>query len=133
VRQASLVAEAREYARTELTGEATGHDFHHVDRVARLAGRIALAEHARVELCLLIAYLHDVADYKIAGSDQVGLAKLERWLAQEQVEPSLRRTVLEMIAVIGLRGGHRPPPTTSIPRLEFCRPTARVKFKLMYF
>ncbi|SET87334.1 uncharacterized protein SAMN04487821_12654 [Enterococcus malodoratus] len=63
--QNNLVA-IRGYAKEKLGSDRSGHDFYHVERVAKIAGK--LAEEEGIQDTLLIeaaSYLHDVIDDKI--------------------------------------------------------------------
>lgn len=56
----------RQYAKEKLGGDRSGHDFYHVERVAKLAKKIALQEGcSNTELIEAVSYLHDVLDDKV--------------------------------------------------------------------
>lgn len=60
------LAAIRGYAKEKLGSDRSGHDFYHVERVAKIAGK--LAEEEGIQDTLLIeaaSYLHDVIDDKI--------------------------------------------------------------------
>lgn len=48
-----------------FTGEGTGHDYFHIERVVKVARKIAEEENADLFLVELAAWLHDVGDYKL--------------------------------------------------------------------
>ena len=58
--QQQLLRDAEAFARAELSHDSSGHDWWHIDRVTRLARRIASEEGADVFLCALAALLHDI-------------------------------------------------------------------------
>src|SRR4051812_25940365 len=58
-----------DHVRGLLSGEGSGHDWFHVERVRNTALRIAHEEGADVFVVELAALLHDVADWKFAGGD----------------------------------------------------------------
>ncbi len=61
-----LILEAvRSYVHREFSGEGTGHDFFHLERVVKMALRIARQENANLFLTELAAWLHDVGDHKL--------------------------------------------------------------------
>lgn len=50
--------------------ESTGHDFHHINRVRKLALHIARIEGGNLEKIEFAALLHDISDYKFNGGDE---------------------------------------------------------------
>lgn len=109
---ASLLAEAEAFARAELAHDSSGHDWSHIERVRRLALTIARAEGANAFICELAALLHDIADYKIAGDEAVGAARVRQWLEQRAASDETIERVMEIIATMSFAGGERPPMTT---------------------
>ena len=107
-----IVAEAEAFARDVLTGESSGHDWWHIARVRALAHTIAMAEQADTFVCELAALLHDIADPKIAGDWESGLARVRGWLVAHDVSAAEREHVLDIIASISFAGGSKPTPTT---------------------
>jgi uncharacterized protein len=55
----------RTYARQKLAQDHSGHGSDHLERVNRLARRLAQAEQANLNLTLAAAWLHDVIDDKL--------------------------------------------------------------------
>ena len=113
--QARLLAEAAAFAHTELAHDSSGHAFDHIERVRRLAEIIAREEGADGFVCALAALLHDIADYKIAGDEATGLARVSDWLASHDADataPGVAARVMEIIATMSFAGGARPPMTT---------------------
>ncbi len=53
----------------QFEGEATGHDWFHIQRVRKMAQHIQLFEGGNAPLIDLIALLHDISDYKFNGGD----------------------------------------------------------------
>lgn len=113
--QIRLLAAAEDFARAELAHDSTGHDFAHIERVRRLAEIIAREERTDVFVCALAALLHDIADYKIAGDEATGLARVRDWLVAHDADVAGAETttrVMEIIATMSFAGGARPPMAT---------------------
>lgn len=110
--QAELLAEAEAFARAALSRDSSGHDWWHIQRVVTLARRIAREEGAEVFICELAALLHDVADYKIAGSEEAGQATVRGWLETHGADAQTITQVMEIIATMSFGGGQRPPMRT---------------------
>lgn len=111
-RRARLISEAEAFARAELAHDSSGHDWSHIERVRRLATSIAREEGADVFICELAALLHDIADYKIAGDDTTGLARVRHWLDAHEADSETTERIMGIIATMSFAGGERPPMTT---------------------
>jgi uncharacterized protein len=107
-----LLVEAEAFARESLAHDSSGHDWSHVARVRRVAQVIAEAEGADRFICELAALVHDVADYKIAGDEATGLARVCGWLAAHDADPVTTERVMQIIATMSFAGGERPAMTT---------------------
>jgi uncharacterized protein len=110
--QEDVLAQAQQFAYAQLGDDASGHDWRHAERVANMARRIAEAESADSFVCRLAAWLHDVADYKIAGDDITGLRRVRSWLDTHVADSSVTGHVMEIIESISFAGGSRPPMRT---------------------
>ncbi len=78
----------------------------------RVALTIAREEGADSFICELAALLHDVADYKIAGDEATGLARVRGWLEAQGSDAATTERVMEIIATMSFAGGARPAMTT---------------------
>ena len=71
------------YVREQMHGEGSGHDWWHVDRVRRMALRLARDEGADPYVTELAALLHDIADHKFHGGDETAGPRAARaWLTE---------------------------------------------------
>ena len=100
--------------RSRFAEEASGHDWHHIHRVWRLARKIAVAEGARLDVVELAALVHDIADWKFyGGDDAIGPREAERLLREEGAGDDLVEPVVEIVATISFKGaGVRQPMRT---------------------
>jgi uncharacterized protein len=110
-RQRLLLA-AEAFAQQTLAHDSSGHDWSHIERVRQVALTIAQAEGANSYICELAALLHDVADYKIAGDEATGLARVRDWLVAQACDEPTTERVMEIIATMSFAGGERPAMTT---------------------
>lgn len=60
-----ILEAVRSYVYAEFSGEGTGHDYFHLERVVKTALRIAQRENADLFITELAAWLHDVGDHKL--------------------------------------------------------------------
>ena len=57
-----LVDRVAHHIQAKFSGEGSGHDWHHINRVRRLAKQIAAAEGGNEDVTELAALVHDIAD-----------------------------------------------------------------------
>ena len=103
--QLDLVARVAEHVKTKFLSESSGHDWHHIRRVWKLARQIAAAEGANMEVAELGALLHDIADWKFHGGDEaVGPREAERLLVQEGAPRRIIEAVVAIVAAVSFKG-----------------------------
>ncbi|MFB5760229.1 HD domain-containing protein [Paenibacillus medicaginis] len=103
---------AEQFVKEQLQHDSSGHDWWHAYRVKQTAAAIAKGEGADLQICILAALLHDVADPKLNSSKEEGLRKVENWLQVEGVPAEAKDHILEIIATMSYSGGNRPPIRT---------------------
>ena len=100
-----LIARVAAHIQARFSGEGSGHDWHHIDRVRRLARRIAAAEGANAEIAELAALVHDIADWKFHGGDgAIGPREAERLLTEEGAPAEVIAAVVEIVRSISFKG-----------------------------
>lgn len=100
-----LVERVAQHIQAKFPGEGSGHDWHHINRVRRLAKQIAAAEGANQELAELAALVHDIADWKFHnGDDSVGPREAERLLSEEGATPGVIEQVVDIVRTISYKG-----------------------------
>ena len=102
-----VIDELRTYVKQKLEKEGSGHDWYHIDRVVKQARSIAEEEGANLFICEVAALVHDLADDKIASSEEAGLEEVEQLLTP--LNKADLEHVLEIITTISFKGGNRPP------------------------
>lgn len=106
----------REQVREKLSGEGTGHDWFHVERVWKLSKAIASSE---LEVDMFIveagALLHDIADHKFHGGDEkVGPAVAGEMLKALDVINEKAGKIVQIVEEISFKGAGVPTPMSSI-------------------
>lgn len=105
-----------DHVRQILSGDGTGHDWHHTDRVRRVALRLAAEEHADPFVVELAALLHDVADWKFHGGDETaGPRTTRQWLTKLDVDQQTIEHVASIIAGLSFKGAG---VATDMPTIE---------------
>ncbi|MBO0450686.1 HD domain-containing protein [Candidatus Enterococcus murrayae] len=81
--QNSKIAAIRNYAQDKLSSDRSGHDFYHVERVAKIAVKLAWQEHVADTLIIEAAsYLHDVIDDKVVADVEAERESLKKFLKE---------------------------------------------------
>jgi uncharacterized protein len=101
----TVVSSTAAHVRQLLSGEGTGHDWHHIQRVWRLSRQIAREEGADLQVVELAALLHDVADWKFHDGDlQAGPRAARAWLASQGVDENTIEQVVAIVAGLSFKG-----------------------------
>ena len=101
----SLTERVAGHIRNKFAGEGSGHDWHHISRVRRLAKQIAAAEGANQDVAELAALVHDIADWKFHnGDDSVGPREAARLLREEGAAPDVIEQVVDIVRTISFKG-----------------------------
>lgn len=92
-----------------LKKDSTGHDFFHIQRVVNNVNTICLAENINPFYPTLLAYLHDVGDYKIHnGIDKTDVIVTEI-LQDIFTDKNYINKIVKDIHLIGYKGGMNKP------------------------
>lgn len=101
--------------REQSNSDTTGHDWHHVNRVWRIARHIAVCEHANLEVVELGALVHDIADWKFhGGDDNVGPRRAEELLSRAGASAPVVDAVVDIVATISFKGAGVPSSMRTI-------------------
>jgi uncharacterized protein len=115
VNEETVIRRTADHVRGLLTGEGSGHDWWHIERVRRMALRIAQEEGADRFIVELAALLHDVADHKFHGGDlQAGPRAARTWLEGIGVERGTVDLVCEIVEGVSFKGAGVPTPMRTV-------------------
>lgn len=92
-----ILTKTRDYVKSILEKDSTGHDFWHIVRVTNTALEIAKHEKANTYIVELAALLHYIADEKLNVNETAGLTKVDNWLKKCGVETNDKDHVLTII------------------------------------
>lgn len=111
----TLIPRIAAQLRTRFADEASGHDWFHLERVWRLARRLAEQEGANAEIAELGALLHDIADWKFhGGDDSVGPREAEALLRAEGAPAEVIAAVVDIVATISFKGAGVATPMRTL-------------------
>jgi uncharacterized protein len=105
-----MIQQTELFVRNELGKDATGHDWHHVDRVRRNALYITKEEQAGEPFIIeMAALLHDIPDEKLNETKEQGERKLAAYLQTLPLEAEDKYHIQQIIATISYKGGNGVP------------------------
>jgi uncharacterized protein len=102
-----MIEKTEEFVKEKLKDEGSGHDWYHIYRVKKLAENIAVQENADHFICVMAALLHDIADEKIAGTEEKGLEEVRLWLESIDVENHYIEQIISIISTMSFKGGNQ--------------------------
>ncbi len=100
-----ILKKVRAYVKDHFGSDTTGHDWHHIDRVARLARHIGAKEKADLYIVELGALLHDIGDWKFSGDSGVGSRKARVLLTELGAREEDIEHVAFIVEHISYKGG----------------------------
>ena len=113
--QAAIIERTADFVRDRLTGDATGHDWWHIERVRVLARRLCLEEGADLFVVELAALLHDIADWKFHHGDlEAGPRAAAAWLEDCGVETAVIGRVCDIVGSLSFKGAQVPTPMATL-------------------
>jgi uncharacterized protein len=105
IQSSELVCRVAQHIKAKFALESSGHDWHHINRVWKLARQIGAQEGANQEIVELGALVHDIADWKFHdGDDTVGPREAERLLTKEGVSNDVIKQVVDIVSTISYKG-----------------------------
>ncbi|MGT2911740.1 HD domain-containing protein [Streptococcus cameli] len=105
MQETAVLQATKDFVKDYLEGEAGGHDWWHIMRVTNMAERLAKEEGANVFLCQMAALLHDLADEKVAKSEEQGLALVQEWLKKQAVPKDQQLHILDIVQHVSYKAG----------------------------
>ncbi|AQY51597.1 hypothetical protein PWEIH_16698 [Listeria weihenstephanensis FSL R9-0317] len=70
---------AEEFIKKEFINEKTGHDWHHIERVYKMAHYLQKYEGGNLEIIKLAALFHDYTDKKLKDDPKCAELKMKAW------------------------------------------------------
>ena len=111
----SIISKTCEFVENKLAGDGSGHDWWHIFRVWTLAKKIAVEEKAQMEIVELGSLLHDIADWKFhGGDDSIGPAMAQEFLSNNDVDPQLTESVVDIVSTISYKGAGVATPMKTL-------------------
>lgn len=102
-----ILRNTKTYILKEFSGEGTGHDYFHVERVVKNALKIAREEKADLFLVELAAWLHDVGDYKLHNGKDKSEELIRAFLNSQNVDDKTISKVIEIVSQVSFSKGNK--------------------------
>ena len=102
-----IIEKTKEFVRSKLEGEGSGHDWWHIYRVYNIAVSIAKTENQEVDIFVvkLGALLHDIADWKFNNGDtNIGANVSKDFLQSLKVDNETINHVADIVKNISFKG-----------------------------
>jgi uncharacterized protein len=100
-----IINKTEQYLKEKFSGEGTGHDWWHIDRVRKNALVIGKKENVDLFVVELGALLHDIADFKFHDGDEtIGPRVTREWLESLHVEPEIVNHVVDIVTHLSYKG-----------------------------
>lgn len=90
-----------------FSGEGTGHDYFHVERVVNNAIKIAENENSDLFLVELSARLHDLGDYKLNDGKDRSEELITQFLKAQNADSELISKVVEIVSQVSFSKGKK--------------------------
>lgn len=103
-----ILKSAQEFIKNQFSGETTGHDYFHIERVVNSAKRIANEENADEFLVELAAWLHDVGDYKLHDGIDKSEELISDFLKELKVPNEIIQKIIEIVSQVSFSKGNQP-------------------------
>lgn len=106
-KQNQIIHQTIDFVKNTLSEAEGGHDWWHIQRVWKLAKKIAVEENVDLFAVELGALLHDIADAKFHNGDEtVGPKKARTFLESLNVKESIIAHVENIISHVSFKGGN---------------------------
>lgn len=101
----------KEYISNLFHDDVTGHDYYHMERVARIAWQIGKNTKADLFLCEAAALLHDVGDKKLFEHPKEILNEMNVFLSTIELTSEQIERINQIIHEVSFRIGVKVPST----------------------
>lgn len=112
-KQQAVIKAAADLIRQKFGQDHGGHDWYRMERVWKMAKRLAKAEGADLFIVEMAALLHDYADWKLSSNPEAESEELKQWLRNQGVSESDITHINAIIENLSFKGlTHESKQTT---------------------
>lgn len=105
-----IIRQVEDFVKHELESCGSSHDWHHIERVRKMALMIGadqeskgLMEHLDMDVVEIGSLMHDVGDWKYSGSETIGMDKALDFFKNKPISSVKIHKVLRIIKEISYR------------------------------
>ncbi|CEG27569.1 metal dependent phosphohydrolase [Bacillus sp. B-jedd] len=110
-----IISKVEHFVKAQMGEDATGHDWHHVNRVRNNALYIAGKEGAGDKYIIeMAALLHDIPDEKLNESAEAGRNKLDAFMDTLGINETNKQKINDIVYSISFKGGQ----ASGLPSIE---------------
>lgn len=102
-----ILIAAQHFIHAQFSGESTGHDYFHTERVVKNAKAIAQQEKADSFLIELSAWLHDLGDAKLNNGTDKSKELITQFLSELNVNKPTISQVVEIVSQVSFSKGEK--------------------------
>ncbi|MBQ7766660.1 MAG: HD domain-containing protein [Lachnospiraceae bacterium] len=110
--ESRLIDNTIAYVKEVFATDFSGHDYFHTMRVYKMATKLALQEHADVQMVQLAALLHDVDDRKLSPETCVNKDRAVTFMQSQNLSEVTIEEIKEMIGEVSFAGTDSVVPKT---------------------
>lgn len=109
----TIIQKTRKHVESVFRAEGSGHDWFHIDRVTRMALRLAVDEKCDLFIVEMAALLHDLEDWKLVEANAPQARKVSTWLKLVGVDAEKASQIIEIINQVSFKGAGVDTPVLS--------------------
>ena len=111
----SIITQTIAFVKQQLNGDSTGHDWWHVQRVWKMAIKLAGQEGGDLFVIQMAALLHDIADWKFHNGDEgKGETVTRQWLQSIGLSLDITQRVCQIISEVSFKGAGVETPMKTL-------------------
>ena len=109
-----MLSHIAEKVKNELSGDCSGHDWWHIDRVRKNAALIQRTEGGDAEIIEMSALVHDIGDHKFLKEGETQEEVLRSFLAEFDLPEKTLEEVIQIVSETSYKGADIKTPCSSI-------------------
>lgn len=107
-KQRKIISQTAEMIQKRFSDDPSGHDWYHMERVWKMAQKLADAERADRFIVEIAALLHDYADWKLEIDHQKENEEMKSWLRKIGVSDQNISDICAIIEKVSFKGLDKP-------------------------
>lgn len=110
--QCNIIKTVIKILKERYVRDTSGHDWHHLERVWKMAKRLAKGERVDMFVLEMAALLHDVDDSKIKTKGEAEFSRTEELVQELHIDIDVKERLYGIIRTVSFHGGFNTPPTS---------------------